>query len=533
MSPARPAVSSWRELPVLARANLLLLAAAFVALCVRLAPEWRHNPDLSHGFFMPVVFIILLREARRGPARFLPDRWWTRLLFALLLALGLATLGAAGVYAAAVDWSHPLVNWSLTAAVVLLAAAALIVFAGGRLRAVGCNWSAIVAIVLWILCSPIPPGTYTRITLALQLWISRHVVETLHLLGIAAARHGNIIELAHATVGVEDACSGIRSLLSCVFAGLFFSATLVRRPWARAGIIVLAAPLAVGMNFIRSLTLTLLVNHGVHIAGRWHDLTGYAVLGVTAALLAGLAVLLDRPVPASAPPAPVEAAPRPTGQLLALGGTLTLAAFLVVICIGNTRPAPRANRSAPDLNALLPTAVPGWSVSTTRDLYQFTDTLRTRDLAQRIYRQRAPDGSMTEIILYVAYWHPGQAPVSLVMSHTPDACWPGAGWTAEPTRAPEAQLDAGGRRLPTAEHRLFELGGFPQHVWYWHLYDGRPIADENPYSALALLRLAWKYGFRHDGDQLFVRVSSNRPWRQIAHAAVVRDFFGHTRRLGL
>ena len=53
--------------------------------------------------------------------------------------------------------------------------------------------------------------------------------------------------MANSTVGVEEACSGVRSLISCVFAGLFFSATLVRQPWARALIVLLAAPLALDL----------------------------------------------------------------------------------------------------------------------------------------------------------------------------------------------------------------------------------------------------------------------------------------------
>src|SRR6202040_4270378 len=130
--------------------------------------------------------------------------------------------------------------------------------------------------------------------LGLQLWITRSVLATLHLFGIAAIRDGNLIELANTTVGVEEACSGVRSLISCVFGGFFFSAALVRRPWSRVLIIALAAPLALAMNFFRSLTLTLLANRGVDISHTWHDATGYAVLGVTALLLGGLAWWLAR-----------------------------------------------------------------------------------------------------------------------------------------------------------------------------------------------------------------------------------------------
>jgi exosortase/archaeosortase family protein len=373
------------------------------------------------------------------------------------------------------------------------------------------------------------------LTLTLQLWVSECVLQALHVLGIAAIRHGNIIELANATVGVEEACSGVRSLISCVFAGLFFSATLVRRPWARFLIIALSAPLALVMNFVRSLTLTLLANAGVDIAGAWHDLTGFAVLAVTAVLLGGLAFALARAKDdaAPAPPEPARVPRAPRGQLTLLTSALGLAAALVFLSVANTRPSVHRDSPVPDLNAILPTAAPGWQVSTNHDLYQFRDTLQTEHLAQRTYRRPNPNGSFTEVIVYIAYWRAGQAPVSLVASHTPDACWPGSGWTAQHVDTPRVRLETDRRTLPDAEYRLFSFGEFPQHVWFWHLYDGRPIAFRDPYSAVALLRIAWEYGFRHDGDQLFVRVSSNRPWVEIADDPFIREFFHNTQPLGL
>ena len=65
------------------------------------------------------------------------------------------------------------------------------------------NWNSLVALGLWVLCAPIPPGTYSRLTLSLQLMVSENVLRALHLLGVGAVRQGNIIELATATVGIN------------------------------------------------------------------------------------------------------------------------------------------------------------------------------------------------------------------------------------------------------------------------------------------------------------------------------------------
>jgi len=531
MNPAPP--SPLRPLPPLARINLALLAVLAAAFSALLWPQWRHNPELSHGLFMPLIFLLLLHESRTsGPARFLPAHGAATVALAGLLAAGLAALATGGLFTAALDWSHALVDFTLALALVLLLLAGLLVFASEPVRLVPVNWISFTAIVLWLLCAPIPPGTYMRLTLGLQLWVTRSVLATLHLFGVAAIRDGNLIELASTTIGVEEACSGVRSLVSCVFAGFFFSAALVRRPWSRALLIALAAPLALAMNFFRSLTLTLLANRGVDISHTWHDATGYAVLGVTALLLGGLALGLARgertEPPASSPP--VARAPQALQPWLATG--LALAAALVILFVANTRRAPAA-APVPDLAAIVPANAGGWEVQTATDLYRFADTLQTDHLIQRTYLRRAPDGSLQQVIIYVAYWSAGQAPVSLVASHTPDACWPGAGWQPEPTVDARASLSVAGRVLPAAEFRIFRGDVYPQHVWFWHLYDGRSIAYENPDSPRELLRLAWHYGFGHEGSQFFVRVSSNCEWAAIADDPLFRDVFSRLQPYGL
>ncbi len=517
------------------RLNLGLLGLLVVVLSGLLWPHWRHNPDLSHGYFMPVLFLLLLHESRtRGTPRYLPPGWWRTGLLAVTLAGAFAGMFAAGLYATVVGWSHAVVCFTLAGSAVLVFAAGLITLSATEVRAVPFNWNSLVALGLWVLCAPIPPGTYSRLTLSLQLSVSEHVLSALHFLGVAASRTGNIIELANTSVGVEDACSGVRSLISCIFAGFFFSATLVRRPWARAIILLLAAPLALTMNFLRSLILTLAAHRGVDISGTWHDVTGFAVLGVTAALLGGLALLLERPAPAVAPatPAPVAPArrfpPMQVAYTVSLCAVFALAGFFVM----KTHPTIQAKNPAPDLFAILPLQAAGWKVETSPDIYQFSDQLETEYLAQRTYHRRTAQGEL-QITVYLAYWPAGQTPVSAVASHTPDACWPGSGWQVTPVDQPRQSLEVGGRILAPAEARLFRSGNFPQHVWFWHLFDGRPITHTDPYSWIQLLRLAWRYGFRHDGEQLFVRVSSNHPWSTLRQEPLLQDIFNRLQPLGL
>jgi exosortase len=523
-------------LRILTWLNGSLLGAQAVLISLYLWPQWRQDPDLSHGLFMPAIFVLLLWEARHTPpARHPAAGAWTTILTALLSGAALAGLTAAGLFAVSLGWSHSLVAFVLAAAFAAALLAGLVALSASPPALLPLNWITLVAAGLWLLAAPIPPGTYTTLTLRLQTWVTGNVLHALHVLGVAAQQRGNLIDLASTTVGVEEACSGVRSLVSCVFAGFLFSALLVRRPPARAVLLLLAAPLALGMNFVRSLTLTLLANAGVNISGFWHNATGYSILVVTAILLIGAALVLEprgrARVPAPAPAVPASRRAAVAGQAV-LAATLLLASGITGFFVAHTRAVPRDAGPVPDLAAILPASAPGWRVVTTGNLYQFADTLQTRDLEQRSYFKGTPE-NFTQVTVYLAYWPPGQASVSTVATHTPDACWPGVGWQPVPTGATRFRPVVAGRTIPRAEYRLFTSNGFRQHVWFWHLYDGAPITQRDPRSPRELLAIALRYGFRKDGDQMFVRISSNRPWDAIANEPLVAEIFAHLRHYGL
>lgn len=521
----------------LAAISLTLVAALVTGLTLYLWPQWSHNPDLQHGWFTPLIFVALIYEARtRGTQRYLQPSGLLHVLISAGLLTGLVLLTAGGLYMAALEWTHALVAVMVTSAFCALLAAAWISFALASVRLVPFNWPAGIAILLWLLSSPLPPGTYGTLTHGLQAGVTSSVLSGLHFLGIAAVRHGNIIQLTNVSVGIEEACSGVRSLISCVYAGFFISATLVRRPSARAWVIAVAAPLAVAMNLLRSFTLTLLAHFGVDITGTWHDVTGYAIIGVTTALLAGLAIFLDRRAPGAIKREETLAQPFGSGnyqrsQWLVTGG-LTLAIGLVVLIIVNTRPASNTGRPAPDLAALLPASFDGWIAIPSSELTQFSAQLQTNHLAQTTYNRKTSQGPL-EITVYLAYWPVGATPVSQVATHTPDACWPGSGWEPKSLPAPRVPLTINGRQLDDAEYRQFTQSGFLQHVWYWHLYNGRVIHPEGARSPRQLLLLAFTYGFHREGEQLFVRVSSNQPWETIERELLLQEIFARLTKLGL
>ena len=80
--------AAFARLPWAAKFCLAALGVAAAALSVRLWPEWRHNPDLSHGLFMPIIFLVLLHESRSGTPRWLRAGFATSATFVALLLGG-------------------------------------------------------------------------------------------------------------------------------------------------------------------------------------------------------------------------------------------------------------------------------------------------------------------------------------------------------------------------------------------------------------------------------------------------------------
>jgi exosortase len=102
--------------------------------------------------------------------------------------------------------------------------------------------------------------------------------ELLNWMGIPAVVHGRTIEISTGVVGVNDACSGIRSCQS----GLMFSwlvGELLRLTiWRRVGLLMAALLTVTAFNIIRTLILLwVAAKEGVAAVAHWHDGTGIAI----------------------------------------------------------------------------------------------------------------------------------------------------------------------------------------------------------------------------------------------------------------
>jgi exosortase len=192
------------------------------------------SDDMAHGLFAPVVAAFVLHYERdRIRAAILRPSWWG--IPVLLLAAAVALVA--------------LLGGSST-----IHRAAMLVTLGGGALAIG-GWSllrlALFPICLLFFTFPIPVVLYGEITQPLQLFSSQIAERVFELMGYSVIREGNILTLSHQVLAVEEACSGIRSLVSLVFFCTAYSYFFEQRFLPRLWIVLGAVPAALAMNVAR------------------------------------------------------------------------------------------------------------------------------------------------------------------------------------------------------------------------------------------------------------------------------------------
>ena len=258
---------------------------------------WRLNEDYSAGQLVPLVALYLLWRER---AAFAPDRvrigWWGLGVLALSEALRLA-----GLY----------FGYATAERLALVVA-----FVGALWLAAGTVAIRRVAwvLVFLLLMIPLPARLHEAVALPLQNLATLLATVVLELLGFFVVREGHVLRLdERTTVGVTEACSGLRMLMAFVFVSAVL-AFLTRGPaWRRVVLLAAAVPIAVFCNTVRSV-LTALFIHSVRdprLCDLFHDWAGLAMMPLGLLLALGLLRGLDWLAPPQREPADSPRPPRP------------------------------------------------------------------------------------------------------------------------------------------------------------------------------------------------------------------------------
>jgi exosortase len=129
-----------------------------------------------------------------------------------------------------------------------------------------------------------PPNfVFESLTLRLQLLASRLGADALEALGYSVLREGNILEMVGIKLSVEEACSGIRSLVAIVFMCVLYNYFFVEKKSMRVWILVCAIPIAILGNAARIVATGVAgqYNHA-WVSGATHEAFGYVSVLVAA-----------------------------------------------------------------------------------------------------------------------------------------------------------------------------------------------------------------------------------------------------------
>ncbi len=143
--------------------------------------------------------------------------------------------------------------------------------------------------LVWLVSAPMVSVVEQNLSLFLLRKVTSVVFFCFDLLGMPIEQQGNILVLPPMAdgkpnqVGVAEACSGIRSLTACLFAGSFLASVFLTQFWKKTALVVAAMLFAVFTNLVRGIFLTAWAYNFGHeaIEGFVHDAAGYAVLGLT------------------------------------------------------------------------------------------------------------------------------------------------------------------------------------------------------------------------------------------------------------
>jgi exosortase/archaeosortase family protein len=107
-------------------------------------------------------------------------------------------------------------------------------------------------------------------------------------------QHGNVIQLKTGLVGIDEACSGVRSLQAAIMVSLFLG-ELYRATWQRRIVLVVSGVLVAFLcNLGRTFLLcSVVAKNGIESFSRWHDPAGFIILGVCFFVRWGLARFLS------------------------------------------------------------------------------------------------------------------------------------------------------------------------------------------------------------------------------------------------
>jgi len=368
---------------------------------------------------------------------------------------------------------------------------------------------------------PWPSAIEQPIVQGLMRTIAGAATETISLFGVPAEVQGNLIRLPSGVVGVNEACSGVRSLQTSIMIGLLFGELKRLTVLRRIVLVGIAVAIALFANFLRALFLvSIAARENLAAIGRWHNFAGYAILFLVFIGTMAVASRLGKREAQNeegrtkkGTEISIVRSERSGPGLLPSTFYLLLLTWLVAIEVGVELWYRRHERT------MSPTAQ--WTIRWPQNAAGFRDvpidegvraTLRFDQGREVTWTANGtPDSSPWRCFLFFFSWNPGGSSVVRARAHRPDICLPAAGWEQRSDNTKSYlvndQLSLPFRRVDFAQPN----SGVTAHTFFC-LQEDRPTSEVRSDLELpAGIQPEWsfparwkavRYGVRNMGQQM-------------------------------
>ena len=435
---------------------LVVFGLVWFELINQLKAEWWLNPQYNYGLIVPLLALYLFwKRWRDRPSPAIPTT--AAVPIALILFGAALFLPIRFVAEANPDWR--LLSWGL-AVVVVTISLAFVYLSGGR------AWLRHFAfpICFFLVAVPWPVRIEQIVIQDLMRVVTAINVTFLQLAGVPALQHGNVIEVGTGFIGIEEACSGVRSiqatLMVSLFLGELYSFTISRR----LVLVVVGALLAFICNVVRTAILVWAgTTKGPSAIEAWHDPAGLTILVVCMFGLWIASLIMQRRGNPSSIATSTGDQRRSIHLNWALLGALAL---WLVLAEGAVQLWYNSHQKLTRTR---------WAVSWPESESNYK-SVPIAPAAETLLRYNEGGGAVWEgqdgrrWMMYFFRWLPGRTAARFVKVHRPDICLPASGRTMERDNGLRT-LVVNGVNLPVRSYR-FDDRGVPLHVFYCY-WDAR------------------------------------------------------------
>jgi exosortase len=426
-----------------------------------LSAQWSVNPQYYYGWGVPLLCAYLFwKRWEKRPA---PREGCGAVKAVASAATGLALLLVLRlVQEANPDWR--LVNWSQGLAMLVIGGSALWWYGGKK-------WVAYFAfpLLFMVIAFPWPTRIEGTVVSGLTEVVVRSAREALVWMGQPVWKAGKVIYYPGGAAGVEDACSGIRSLQSTLMAVLFLGEVFALSVTRRLALLLIGIFLALVTNIGRTIFLTsVAINSGDAGVKHWHDIAGILALAILFGLLFFVAFIFGKRKKMEADPEHGSCE-----RIFPWWPIAGLAGCLCLIEVATWLWFPRQ-----DTEAAVRVKLPEGNVSREK-----VDA-RVRSILCFNSEQAASwiDTSGAKWTLYNFGWKAGGPGAAMAKYHSPEICLPSVGMEQRSLNEITVKTKSG--QIPFRFYR-FEAFDQPFFVFYTLLASGKAAQrDPNPFATI-------------------------------------------------